>query len=99
MTEEGRRVQLGAMFKSKDMGKLSLLLRMHITIDQRARTILMDMSRIYVKDVLVKHTMTDCKPSSLPMDPGFMACLTHMDSRLLTRAAKDIYSSLSGNMQ
>jgi hypothetical protein len=99
MTEEGRRVQLGAMFKSTDMDKLSLLLGMHIAIDRRVRTTSMDMRRIYVKHVVVKHIMTVCKPSSLLMHPGFMLSLTHINSRLLTGAAKDVHPSLLGNMQ
>jgi hypothetical protein len=74
---------LGARFKIKDMGDLSQLLGMHISRDMSTRTISMDQSK-YVKDILVKHNMSYCKPSSLPMEQGLLSCLTHMDSPLLT---------------
>jgi hypothetical protein len=43
--------------------------------------------------------MTDSKPSSLPMDPGFLGGLAHMASPLLTGVAKDAYPSLLGSPQ
>jgi hypothetical protein len=43
----------------------------------------MDESK-YVKGIMVKHNMSDYKPPSLPMEPGFLSSLTHMDSPLLT---------------
>jgi hypothetical protein len=58
----------------------------------------MDQSK-YVRDILVKHNMFDCKPSSLPMEPGFLSGLAHIDSPLLTGAAKDAYPSLMGSLQ
>jgi hypothetical protein len=54
---------LGVRFKIKDMGDLSQLLGMHITRDKYAPTMSMDQSK-YVKDILIKHNMSDCKPSS-----------------------------------
>jgi hypothetical protein len=92
------KAQLGARFKIKDMGDLSLLLGMHITRDRSARTISLDQSK-YLRDVLAKYIMTDAKPSSLPMDPGFLAGLAHMTSLPLTGVAKDVYPSLLGNLQ
>jgi hypothetical protein len=74
---------LGVRFKIKDMGDLSQLLGMHTTRDMSARTMSMDQSKC-VKDILVKHNMSDCKPSSLPMQPGFLSGLAHIDSPLLT---------------
>jgi hypothetical protein len=71
------KAQLGARFKVKDMGYLSQLLGMHITRDRSARTISLDQSK-YLRDIIAKHGMTDSKPSSLPMDPGFLAGLAHM---------------------
>jgi hypothetical protein len=52
---------------------------MRIPGDSTTRTILMDHAK-YAKDILVEHNMSDCKPSSLPMGPGFFLCLAHMDS-------------------
>jgi hypothetical protein len=68
------KAQLGARFKIKDPGDLSQLLGMHITRDRSARTISLDQSK-YMCDILAKYGMTDSMPSSLPMDPGFLAGL------------------------
>jgi hypothetical protein len=73
------KAQLGARFKIKDMGDLSQLLGMHIIRDRSARTISLDQSK-HMRDILAKHGMTDSKPSSLPLDPGFLAGLAHMTS-------------------
>jgi hypothetical protein len=73
------KAQLGARFKIKDMGSLSQLLCMHITRDRSARTISLDQSK-YLRDILAKYGMTDSKPSSLHMDPGFLVSLAHMTS-------------------
>ena len=70
---------------------------MHITRNRSARTISQDQSR-YLRDVLAKYGMTDSKPSSLPMDPGFLAGLAHMTSPSLTGVAKDVYPSLLGSL-
>jgi hypothetical protein len=43
----------------------------------------MDQSK-YVKYIMINHNMCDGKPSSLPMDPGFLSGLAHIDSPLLT---------------
>jgi hypothetical protein len=69
--------QLGDRFKIKDLGDLSPLLGMHISRDRSARTISLNQSK-YMRDILTKYGMTDSKPSSLPMDPGFLAGLVHM---------------------
>jgi hypothetical protein len=92
------KAQLGARFKIKDMGDLSQLLGMHITRDRSARTISRDQSK-YLHDILAKYGMTDATPSSLPMDPGFLAGLAHMTSPPLTGVAKDVYPSLMGSLQ
>jgi hypothetical protein len=89
---------LGARFKIKDMGDLSQRLGMHISHDMFKRTNSMDQST-YVKDILAMHNMSDCKPSSLPMELGFLSGLAHMDSPLLTRVANDVYPSLLGSLQ
>jgi hypothetical protein len=71
------KAQLGAWFKIKDMGDLSQLLGMHIIRNRSSRTISLDQSK-YLRDILAKYGMTGCKPSSLPMDPGFLSGLAHM---------------------
>jgi hypothetical protein len=77
------KVTLGARFKIKDLGDLSQLLGMHITRDRSARIISMDQSK-YVKYILIKHNMFDCKPSSLPMELGFLSILMiHLGTSLL----------------
>jgi hypothetical protein len=79
------------------MGDLSQLLGMHITRDRSARTISLDQSK-YLRDILAKYGMTDPKPSSLHVDPGFLAGLAHITSPSLTGAAKDVYPSLLGSL-
>jgi hypothetical protein len=89
--------QLGARLKIKDMGDLSQLLGMHITRDRSAHTISLDQSK-YLRDILAKYGITNCKPSSHPMDPRFLAGLAHMTSTPLTGVAKDVYPSLMGSL-
>jgi hypothetical protein len=79
------------------LGYLSQLLGMHITRDRSARTISLDQSK-YLRDILAKYGMTDSKPSSLPMDPSFLAGLAHIISTPLTGVAKDVYPSLLGSL-
>jgi hypothetical protein len=88
----------GVRLKIKDLGDLSHLLCMHITRDRSARTISLDQS-LYLRDILVKHGMTDCKPSSPSMDPCFMSGLAHMDSPPLSGGPKDVYPILLGSLQ
>jgi hypothetical protein len=52
---------------------------MHITRDRSARTISLNQSK-HLRDILAKYGMTESKPSSLPLDPGFLAGLAHMPS-------------------
>jgi hypothetical protein len=89
------KAQLRARFKIMD---LSQLLGMHITRDRPARTVSRDQSK-YLRDILAKYGMTDSQPSSLPMDPDFLAGLAHMTSPSLTGVAKDVYPSLLGSLQ
>jgi hypothetical protein len=62
---------------------------MHITRNRSTRTISLDKSNC-LREILAKYGMTDCKPSLIPMDPGFLSGLAHMASPLLTRVAKDV---------
>jgi hypothetical protein len=92
------KAQLCARFKIKDLGDLSQLLGMHITCDLSARTISLDQSKC-MRDILAKYGMADSKPSSLPMEPGFLASIAHMTSPPLTGVAKDVYPSLHGSLR
>jgi hypothetical protein len=91
------KAQLGARFKIKDTGDLSQVLGMHITRNRSARTISVDQSK-YLRDILAKYGMTDCEPSSLPMDPGFLSGLAHMASPSLNGVGKDVYPNLLGSL-
>jgi hypothetical protein len=91
------KARLSARLKFKDLGDLSQLLGMHITRDRSARTVSMDHSK-YLRNIMDKYDMSDSKPSSLPMDPGFLSGLAHMASTPLTGVAKDVYPSLLGSL-
>jgi hypothetical protein len=73
------KARMSAIFKIKDFGDPSQVLDIHITRDKYIRTILLDHSK-YLRDILAKHGMIDCKSSFLPMDPGFWSGLARMDS-------------------
>jgi hypothetical protein len=88
---------LGARFKIKNSGALSHLHGMNITRDKSARTISLDQSK-YLCDIMDKHGMTDCKPSLLSMDPGFVSGRARIDSPPRTCVANDIYPSLLGSL-
>jgi hypothetical protein len=92
------KAHLGTRLKIKNLGDLSQLLAMHITRNRSAMTISLDQSK-YLRDILAKYGMTAAKPSSLSMDPGFLAGLAHMTSPPLTEVAKDAYPSLMGSLQ
>jgi hypothetical protein len=91
------KAQLGVRFKIRDLGDLSQLLGMHITRNRSARTISLDQFN-YLRDILAKYGMTNSKPSSPPMDPGFLAGLAHMTPPPLSGVAKDVYPSLMGSL-
>jgi hypothetical protein len=91
------KARLDAPFKIEDLGALSRLLGMHITRGRSTNTISLDQSK-YLRDILDKYGMTDCKSSPLPMDPGFASGLARIDSPPLTSAAKDIHPSLLGSL-
>jgi hypothetical protein len=87
-----------SMFDIKDQGDLSDIIGMHITRDRAARTISLDQSK-YVRELLDKHDMVDCKPSCLPMDPGFLAAISKQTHVPLTGTDRDVYPSLLGRLQ
>jgi hypothetical protein len=85
-------------FDIKDQGDLSDIIGMHITRDRAARTIGLDKGK-YVRELLDKHDMVDCKPSCMPMDPGFLAAISKQTHVPLTGTDRDIYPSLLGSLQ
>jgi hypothetical protein len=90
--------RLGARSKIKDLCDLSQFLDMRIIRDTCARTISLDQSK-YLRDIMAKHGMTYCKPSTLPINPSFLSCLAHMESPPLTGVSKDLYPNLLGSLQ
>jgi hypothetical protein len=87
----------GPDIQNQTHGDLSRLLGIHINHGMIARTISMDQSK-YLKD-MVKHSMSNCKPSSLPIELCVLSDLAHMDSPLLTGVAKDVYPSMLGSLR
>jgi hypothetical protein len=85
-------------FDIQDQGDMSDIIGMHITRDRAARTISLDHGK-YVCELLDKHDMVDCKPSCLPMDPGFLAAVSKQTHVPLTERDRDIYPSLLGSLQ
>jgi hypothetical protein len=76
-------------FDIKDQGELSDIIGMHITRDRAARTISLDQGK-YVRELLEKHDMVDCKPSCLPMDPCFLAAISKPTHVPLTGTDREI---------
>jgi hypothetical protein len=62
-------------FDIKDQGDLSDIIGTRITRDRAARTISLDRCK-YVRELLQKHDMVNCKPSCMPMDPGFLDAIS-----------------------
>jgi hypothetical protein len=71
---------------------------MHITRDRTTRTICLDQGK-YVREQLDKHDMVDCKPSCIPMDPGFLVAISKQTHVPLTGTDRDIYPSLLGSLR
>jgi hypothetical protein len=45
----------------------------------------------YARKLIKKHDMTDCVPSCMPMDPGFLAAVSKEIHVPLTRTYLEIY--------
>jgi hypothetical protein len=95
------RVVLTALCRSrfdiKDHGDMSDVIGMHFIWNCYARTITLDQGK-YVRELLDKHYMTDCKPSCLPMDHRFLATISKMIPVPLTGKELEIYPSLLGSL-
>jgi hypothetical protein len=60
---------LNTIFEMKDLGDAKWILGIEIIRDRSKRTLVLRQSK-YIKDVLEKFGMHDCKPISTPMDVG-----------------------------
>jgi hypothetical protein len=85
-------------FDIKDQGDLSDITGMYITRDRAARNISLHQGK-YIRELLDKHDMVECKPSCLPMDPDFLAAISKQTHVPLTGTDRDIYPSLLGSLQ
>jgi hypothetical protein len=85
-------------FDIKDQGDLSDIIGMHITRDRAASRISLNQGK-YVRKLVEKHDMVDCKPSCPPMDPGFLAAIPKQTHVPLTGTDLEIYPSLLGSLR
>jgi hypothetical protein len=67
--------QLQKRYEITVLGEPTLLLGIHIQRDRRNRTITLSQNR-YIRKMLEKAGMSDCKPVSTPMDPNVALCKT-----------------------
>ena len=61
--------QLKANFEMKDLGNLRWFLGMEITRDRKAGIIRLSQEQ-YIKKVLERFNMVDCKEAATPLDPS-----------------------------
>ena len=61
--------QLKERYEIKEMGEPTLLLGIQVVRNRKKKTISLSQSR-YVRKILQKTGMTDCKPVTTPMDPN-----------------------------
>lgn len=54
-------------FKMKDLGNVSSILGIRVTRNEKFKTISIDQTR-YIKEILQRFNMTECKPVSAPLD-------------------------------
>jgi hypothetical protein len=79
-------------------GGLSDIIGIHITRGRFVRTISLDNGK-YVRELLGKHDMSDCKPSCLPMDLCLLADISKQTPVPLICKELDIYPTLLGSLQ
>jgi len=74
------KAEIGLHYKITDLGPISWLLGMKVMRDQNARTISLS-QQTYVKAILAKYNLTNCKSASVPMDPGLkLSCNQSLQS-------------------
>ena len=57
---------LSSCFKMMDLGEIHWILNMEVIQDQKNRTISLCQSQ-YIKNILERHGMANCKPATTPM--------------------------------
>ena len=63
------KMEMGSCYKVTDLGPISWLLRMKVAHDQDACMISLS-QQTYIKAILTKYNLANCKSTSVPMDPG-----------------------------
>ena len=66
---KAEKLKLKTRFEMEDLGEISYLLGMRITRDRKARTLTIDQN-LYLKSVLERFGMSQCKPVATPLEPG-----------------------------
>jgi Reverse transcriptase (RNA-dependent DNA polymerase)/Integrase core domain/GAG-pre-integrase domain len=83
-------------FSMTDLGPATRFLGLEIARDRQNLTITLHQNE-YIKDILKRFNMSECKPVSTPMDPGTK--LTKADpTEVLTPEDKTAYQSIVGSL-
>src|SRR5579871_4113665 len=65
--------KLEDIFAIRDLGEISSYLRIKIKRDRKNRTVSLSQSK-YIKDILKKYGMKNCRPISTPIDKNKKLC-------------------------
>ena len=65
--------RLSSRFEMDDRGELHFILGMEVNRDRKKRILTID-QKLYLKNVLKRFGMEDCKPVSTPIEPGTKFC-------------------------
>ena len=63
------KAEIGSRYKITDLGPISWLFGMKVAHDQAACTMSLS-QQTYIEAILTKYNLANCKPASVPMDPG-----------------------------
>lgn len=74
--------ELQKQFKIKDLGDIKYCIGIHVERDRKKGIIYLD-QRKYIKEVLNKYGMSDCKSVKIPMDPNTKCKETSEESNIL----------------
>ena len=86
--------QLRARFKMTDLGEISHYLGMEVDVETERISL---RQTTYIKKILERFQMTDCKPSSIPMNPGVANSLLPSEHQA-DRATIKWYQSAIGSL-
>lgn len=64
------KTELSQNFKMKDLGSVNEILGLKIEKDSYANTIKISQEK-YIREILERFSMLNCRPSSIPLIPGF----------------------------